>query len=73
MLSNFSEGTTLQYQLVWEGDDNLTEWVPEKDIFDLNDAEVPTTGESRSCNTRKDRDRRKNRHTCGIFIGYFFP
>ena len=61
--------TALQYQLVWDGEDNLTEWVPESEIIDLDKAEVPSSGETRNCNTRKDRDKRKNRHTCGIFIG----
>lgn len=65
------KGTALEYQLVWSGDDNLSEWVPEHEIFDLDKAELPTSTEARSCNTRKDRDKRKNRHTCGIFIGCF--
>ena len=55
---------------MWDGDNNLSEWVPEEQIIDLDTAEVPTTREARTCNTRKDRDKRKNRHTCGIFIGY---
>ena len=62
-------GTALEYKLVWSGDDNLTEWVPEHEIIDLDKAEIPSTLEARACNTRKDRDKRKNRHTCGIFIG----
>ena len=33
---------------------------------------VPTTREGRKCNTRKDRDNRSNRHTCGI-LGNCFP
>ena len=62
-------GNAKQYQLVWDGDNNLSEWVPEDQIIDLDTAEVPTSKEARTCNTRKDRDKRKNRHTCGIFIG----
>ena len=62
-------GSAKQYQLVWDGDNNLSEWVPEDQIIDLDTAEVPTSKEARTCNTRKDRDKRKNRHTCGIFIG----
>ena len=62
-------GSAKQYQLVWDGDNNLSEWVPEDQIIDLDTAEVPTSKEARMCNTRKDRDKRKNRHTCGIFIG----
>jgi len=38
-----------------------------KDIINLEYAEVPSATE-RNCNTRKDRDKRKNRHTCGIFL-----
>ena len=68
ILSFLNIGSAQQYQLVWDGDDNLSEWVPQKDIINLEDAEVPSATE-RNCNTRKDRDKRKNRHTCGIFIG----
>ena len=66
--STRKRGSVVQYQLVWEGEDGLTEWVPAEDILNLDEAEVPAP-EARSCNTRKDRDRRKNRHTCGMFIG----
>ena len=65
------QGSATQYELVWSGDDNLREWVPEHDLIDLDEAEVPVA-ETRNCNTRKDKDKRKNRHTCGIFIGYFY-
>ena len=63
-------GSATQYQLVWDGENNLSEWVAEKHMIDLDSAEVPISKEKRHCNTRKDRDKRKNRHTCGIFIGY---
>ena len=65
------QGSATQYELVWSGDDNLREWVPEQDLINLDEAEVPVS-ETRNCNTRKDKDKRKNRHTCGIFIGYFY-
>ena len=65
------KGSALEYKLVWSGDDNLTEWVPEHEIIDLDKAEIPSSTEARACNTRKDRDKRKNRHTCGIFIGCY--
>ena len=62
------QGSTIQYELVWSNDSSLPEFDPAKHIL-LEPAESPLTKEKRSCNTRKDRDRRQNRHTCGIFIG----
>ena len=61
-------GTTVQYELVWTEDNSLPDWDPEKHVL-LEPEPVPATQERRKCNTRKDRDRRQNRHTCGIFIG----
>ena len=67
--STRKKGTSVQFQLVWDEDESLTEWVLEKEFFDLQLPELPESSETRTCNTRKDKDRRKNRHTCGIFIG----
>ena len=66
----FIVGSTVQYDLVWSQDKNLPDWNSAQ-YTELED--VPSTtdqnSEGRNCNTRKDRDRRQNRHTCGIFIG----
>ena len=39
-------------------------------MMNLDEVEIPSTTAHRNCNNRKDRDKRKNRHTCGIFIGW---
>ena len=62
-------GSTVQYDLVWSKDENLPVWDSEKHIQLEAEAEPVLVSKSKSCNTRKDRDRRQNRHTCGIFIG----
>ena len=62
-------GSTVQYELVWTEDESLPDWDPEKHILLQEPEPAPASQEKRSCNTRKDRDRRQNRHTCGIFIG----
>ena len=61
-------GSTVQYELVWSEDKNLPDWDPERHVL-LDPVPLPVNPERRQCNTRKDRDRRQNRHTCGIFIG----
>ena len=58
----------MHYELVWSNADNLPEWDPSKYV-ELEAEAVPTTREGRKSNTRKDSDKRLNRHTCGIFIG----
>ena len=62
-------GSTVHYELVWTEDDSLPDWDPEKHILLQEPEPAPASRDKRSCNTRKDRDRRQNRHTCGIFIG----
>ena len=72
MFLTISLGSTVHYELVWSDDSQLPDWDPEKHLV-LGADPVPKTvtgdQERRSCNTRKDRDKRQNRHTCGIFIG----
>lgn len=61
-------GSTVQYDLVWSRDKNLPDWDAEKLVV-LETGSLPASKEKRACNTRKDKDKRQNRHTCGIFIG----
>ena len=58
----------MQYELVWTEDESLPDWDPEKHVV-LESEPVTDVQERKKCNTRKDRDKRLNRHTCGIFIG----
>ena len=60
-------GSVSYYELVWSEDASLPVWDPLKHA--LIDMDVVEVSEDRHCNTRKDRDKRLNRHTCGIFIG----
>ena len=63
-------GTTTYYELVFSDDANLPYWDPSKHV--VLETTPPATEErgKKSCNTRKDKDKRQNRHTCGIFIGF---
>ena len=63
-------GTTTYYELVFSDDANLPYWDPSKHVvLDLTPFATEERGK-KSCNTRKDKDKRQNRHTCGIFIGF---
>ena len=59
----------MQYNLVWSNDGDLPEWDASRHVA-LETEALAYNREKRACNTRKDRDKRQNRHTCGIFIGY---
>ena len=59
----------MQFDLVWSKDGDLPVWDASRHVA-LEAEDVPKSQEKRACNTRKDRDKRQNRHTCGIFIGY---
>ena len=67
LLIQYIKGSTTYYELVFTDDENLPYWDPSMHVvLDL----LPVEEEGRkSCNTCKDRDKRQNRHTCGIFIG----
>ena len=64
----FLPGSTVHYELVFSDDPDLPFWDPSEHVV-LEAAPVVEEQDRRSCNTRKDRDKRQNRHTCGIFIG----
>ena len=59
-------GSTIQHKLSWDtNDESLEIWIPEKHI----ELRFEKIEEDRNCNTKKDKDKRQNRWTAGIFIG----
>ena len=59
-------GSTIQHKLSWDtNDESLEIWIPEKHI-ELRFEEIE---EDRNCNRKKNKDKRQNRWTAGIFIG----
>ena len=65
----YIKGSTTYYEFVFTKDPNLPYWDPSKHVV-LGHLPVEEEGR-KSCNTRKDRDKRQNQDTCGIFIGLF--
>ena len=62
-------GSTTYYELVFSDDANLPYWDPSKHVVLESTTTATEERGKKSCNTRKDKDKRQNRHTCGIFIG----
>ena len=62
-----SVGSVSQYEHFWSNSEDLPLWDPQQHVL-IEPAEIELV-QDRVCNTRKDRDKRQNRHTCGIFIG----
>ena len=62
-----SKGNTQLVSLSWNAADEYPVWDFESEDDDPSDTEDEV--QQLSCNTRKDKDLRFHRHTCGIFIG----
>ena len=60
-------GSIEYHQLSW--DPNVAAKLFPSSSFDIQTVPIPAAPPGRECNTKKDKDRRKNRHTCVIFIG----
>ena len=55
-------GSIKYHQLSWDPEKPAT-ILPESS-FDIETVDQPAAMEAKECNTKKDKDRRKNRHTC---------
>ena len=62
-----SKGNTQLVSLSWNAADEYPVWDFESEVDETTDTDDEV--QQLSCNTRKDKDSRFHRHTCGIFIG----
>ena len=57
-------GSIQYHHLSWDPDKPAT--ILPASSFDIETVSLPASTEGRQCNTKKDKDRRKNRHTCKL-------